>query len=560
MNSSKSSTAPIDHPVSRYALDVVEGREVAGELVQLACKRHLLDLETGRDRGLYFDCKAASRVVNFAGLIQHTTGPKGGQPLELEPWQVFRHGSIFGWKREEDGLRRFRTTYHQVAKKNGKTTDTAVPALFTQLFDNEAAPQGYCAATTRDQAGLLFKELKRMINASPALSQLMKTWRSSIEIPKTNGEIKCLSRDGNTSDGINPHFAARDEVHRWTDRELAEVVVNSMIARAQPIDWAITTAGADMVSICGELRDYSEQVLRGRVTDDRFFAYVAEPPQECDIHDPRVWKMANPNLGVAFKEEDFAAKLNEALAIAGRMPNFRRLHLNLWTEGAQSWIERTVWDMGAEKFDPAMLYGRKAWVGLDLSKTTDLTSIVVAVPVEGLIYLICYSFLPAGPKGFIQRAQSEKREYIQWRNEGWLEVHGGGVIDEDQVIERLEAIRNVFDVQEVAYDRWGMKYVAKELTKRRFPLVEHGQGYASMSSPMKQFEKAVARKRLRHNGNPVLAWAIGNVHRDEDAAENIKPNKARSRGRIDPAVAAIMAVGRAEAAERKRKAREIETA
>lgn len=121
-------------------------------------------------------------------------------------------------------------------------------------------------------------------------------------------------------------------------------------------------------------------------------------------------------------------------------------------------------------------------------------------------------------------------------------------------------IRQIFDVQEVAYDRWGMKYVAKELIRRRFPLIEHGQGYPSMSSPMKRFEVATMSKRLRHNGNPVLAWAIGKVHRDEDAAENIKPNKARSRGRIDPAVAAIMATGRAEAAEGKRKAREIETA
>lgn len=551
---------PIDHPVSRYAIDVIEGREVVGELVKLACQRHLNDLETGRDRGLYFDCKAASRILNFSKLIQHTTGPMGGKPLALEPWQAFRHGSVFGWKREEDGLRRFRATYHQVAKKNGKTTDTAVPMLFTSLFDREAAPQGYCTATTRDQAGLLFGELRRMVKASPPLRQLLNTAnKHEITSGHTGGLIKCLSRDGNSADGINPHFVARDEVHRWTDRELAEVVVNSMIARAQPIDWAITTAGADMASICGELREHSENVLRGSVSDDRFFAFVAEPPQDCDINDPRSWKMANPNLGVAFKEEDFKAKLDEALAIAGRMPNFRRLHLNLWTEGAQSWIERTVWDLGKKKFELGSLTGRKAWVGLDMSKTTDITSIVVAVPMDGLIYLICYSFLPSGPKGFIDRAQREKREYVQWRDDGWLEVHNGGVIDEDQIIERMEMIRQVFDVQEVAYDRWGMKYVAKALLRRRFPLIEHGQGFQSMSSPMKRFEEAVARQKLRHGGNPVLAWAVGNVHRDEDAAENIKPNKARSKGRIDPAVAAIMAVGRAEAAEGKRRAREVLT-
>ncbi|TMV57953.1 terminase, partial [Thioclava sp. BHET1] len=277
------------------------------------------------------------------------------------------------------------------------------------------------------------------------------------------------------------------------------------------------------------------------------------------IDDPRFWKMANPNLGVAFSEERFRSMLNEAKAIAGKMPNFRRLHLNLWTEGAQSWIEREVWDLGKEPFDPASLFGLPAWIGLDLSKTTDLTSICVAIPKDGKIYLLSYSFLPSGPKGFVSRAQKEKREYVAWRDQGWLEVHGGGVIDDDQIIERLEWIRAKFDVREVAYDRWGMKYMAKELQKRRFPLIEHGQGYASMSSPMKRFEQAVAKTRLRHNGNPVLAWAVGNVHRDEDAAENIKPNKAKSTNRIDPAVAAIMAVGRAEAAEGKRKRREIET-
>ncbi|MBL3611161.1 terminase large subunit [Rhodovulum sulfidophilum] len=550
---------PIDHPVSRYALDVIEGREIAGTLVRLACERHLMDLETGRDRGLWFDCKLASRVLNFARLIKHTTGPAAGRPLELTPWQVFRHGSVFGWK-QADGLRRFRTTYHQVAKKNGKTTDTAVPMLFTQLFDGEAAPQGFCTATTRDQAGLLFRELRRMIKAAPALSAFMDLGNKHvITTGCTNGTIRTLSRDGNSADGINPSFVARDEVHRWTDRELAEVVVNSMIARAQPIDWAITTAGADMASICGELREYSATVLRGDVEDDSFFAYVAEPPADCDVGDPVAWKMANPNLGIAFSEERFAELYREATVISGKMPNFRRLHMNLWTEGAQSWIEREIWDRGAEPFAPEALYGRPAWVGLDLSKTTDLTSICIAIPKDGQVYLISYSFLPSGPKGFIARAQSEKREYVAWRDQGWLEVHGGGVIDEDRVIERLEWIRARFDLRELSYDRWGMKYVAKELVKRRFPLVEHGQGYASMSSPMKRFERAVAQGRLRHGGNPVLAWAVGNVHRDEDAAENIKPNKARSKGRIDPAVAAIMALGRAEAEAGKRKARDVAT-
>lgn len=551
---------PIDHPVSRYALDVIEGRTAAGPLVKLACKRHLIDLEEGESRGLYFDTHAASMVTRFSKLLRHTTGPMAGAELELQPWQVFRHGSVFGWKHRDTGLRRFRSTYHQVAKKNGKTTDTAVPMLFTTLFDGEGAPQGYCAATTRDQAGLLFGEIKRMVRKSPQLTALLEPYKTQIECRRTGGVIKCLSRDGNSADGINPHFAARDEVHRWTDRELAEVVTNSMLARSQPIDWAITTAGADRASICGELREYSERVLRGDVRDDSFFGYVAEPPEDADPADPLTWAMANPNLGVAFTENDFRQIYLQAQAIRGKMPNFRRLHLNLWTEGAQTWIDRDVWDKGAadEPFAPASLYGRKAWVGLDLSRTTDLTSIVIAVPKDGQIYLICYAFLPEGPKGFIQRAQSEKREYVAWRDDGWLEVHKGGAIDEDQVIERLKWIRARFDVQELPFDRWGMKYVAKALEKLRFPLVEFGQGFASMSPATKRFEQAVINNRIRHGGNPLLAWAIGNVFLDMDAAENVKPNKKKATGRIDPAVAAIMAVGRAEAGEQKRRARDIE--
>lgn len=548
----------IDHPVSRYALDVLEGKETVGPLVRMACERHLLDLETGADRGLYFDCQSADMVLRFAGLIRHTTGAMAGAALQLQPWQVFRHGSVFGWKRS-DGLRRFRSTYHQVGKKNGKTTDTAVPMLFTQLFDGEGAPQGYCAATTRDQAGLLFNEMKRMIKGSPHLSQLLKVWKTQIASPRTNGFIQALSRDGNSADGINPHFAARDEVHRWTDRDLAEVVTNSMLARSQPIDWAITTAGADRTSLCGEIREYSERVLRGDVTDDTMFAYVAEPPEDADPSDPATWRMGNPNLGVAFTELDFRRIHDEAQAIRGKMPNFRRLHLNLWTEGAQTWIARDVWDRGlaVARFDPAKLYGRKAWVGLDLSRTTDLTSIVVAVPVEGVIYLLCYSFIAEGPKGFIARAQSENKAYVAWKDDGWLEVHKGGVIDEDQIIERMKWLRDRFDLQEVAYDRWGMRYVAGELDKLRFPLLEHGQGYASMSPATKRFEEAVIQNRLRHGGNPVLAWAVGNVLLDMDAAENVKPNKKKSTGRIDPAVASIMAVGRAEVGEGKRRARDV---
>ncbi|WP_235008463.1 terminase TerL endonuclease subunit [Candidatus Halocynthiibacter alkanivorans] len=186
------------------------------------------------------------------------------------------------------------------------------------------------------------------------------------------------------------------------------------------------------------------------------------------------------------------------------------------------------------------LFGRKAWVGLELSSKVDTTAIVIAIPVDGLIYLISFTFLPVDPKGFIQRAQMEKREYFAWRDDGWLEVHTGGSIDEAEIVNRLDWVRQKLDLQEFAYDPWGMKYLADELDKKRFPMVELRQGYASMSNPMKRFEEKIAQNKIRHGGNPVPAWQIGNVNRDEDAAENVKPNKKKSNGRINAAVAAIV--------------------
>ena len=552
---------PIDHPVSRYALGVLEGEIIAGELVRLACERHLLDLETAHERGLFFDCEAANTICNFARMLHHTQGPLAGQPMELQPWQVFRHGSVFGWKHEDTGLRRFRDTYHQVGKKNGKTTDTAVPMLYTQLFDGEAAPEGYCAATTRDQAGLLFKGLQRIIKRSPFLPRFMESTKYLIETHQTDGTISCLSRDGNSSDGINPSFLARDEMHRWTDRELAETIVESMIARDQPIDWVITTAGQDRKGLCGELRDYSENVLRGKIDDDRLFAFVAEPALDADPLDPIAWAMGNPNLGVSKPEAEVKRAAQKASIITGQMPNFKRFHMNLWTEGAEAWIAQEAWDKGeaVAPFTPEDLFGRECWVGLDLSNKVDTTAVVMAVPTEKWIFVWAWTYLPSGEKGFIKRAQTEKREYVAWRDAGWLEVHHGGVIDEDEIVKRLSWIRENFKLQEVAYDPWSMKDLANRLDQMRFPLIEHRQGFASMSGPMKRTEERVAQNRIRHAGNPVLAWQVGNVHRDEDAAENIKPNKKKSQGRIDAAVAMIMAIGRATANEKKKRRTGVST-
>jgi phage terminase large subunit-like protein len=274
---------PADHPVSRYAADVIEGKVIAGDLVRMACERHLLDLETGRERGLVFDTQAASMICNFATMLQHTAGPMAGKPLKLEPWQVFRHGSVFV-KHEATAGGSIPTTSRKEERQDNRILPCRCCSRSCSMVRRHCA---YCAAMTRDQAGLLFKggpDDPPVVDAGPVLPR-----GNYIDTPKTDGVIKCLSRDGDSSDGINPHFLARDEMHRWTDRELAETIVESMIARSQPIDWVITTAGHDRQSLCGELRGYAESVLRNSVQDDAFFGFVADRLQTDPMREPGRW-------------------------------------------------------------------------------------------------------------------------------------------------------------------------------------------------------------------------------------------------------------------------------
>ncbi|WP_018634396.1 terminase large subunit [Neomegalonema perideroedes] len=543
----------LDHEVSRYALNVIEGKIIAAPLVRAQCERHLRDLETGGDRGLWFDGEAATRFLNFTRFFNHTTGPLAGRMLEMEPWQVFSFGSLYGWKRE-DGFRRFRIGYNQIAKKNGKTTMAVLPALYGLTFDREGSPQVYAAATTGRQAGNLFEDARTQAQSSE-LRPLLDARHYEIRCPATNGVMRILTRSPDAADGFNPHVTIGDEVHRWRGRELGELIRKSMIARSQPIYWMITTAGDSLQSYCGEMRLYAEAVATGAVLDDQFFAFVSEPPASADPGDPTTWAMANPNLGVSVPEEEIRQLWQEARAIPGRLPGFLRFHCNRFTDGAEAWISSEVWATGGEPIEEDFLKRKPCYAGLDLSNTLDLSAYALAFPIGEEIFLLVRSFIATGGNlgSLADRARSDGADYVAWHSRGWLEQHHGG-IDEARILERIKEDAARFDIREFAYDRWGMAGLRGELKNlfgQRF--VEHGQGYASMSAPMKRFELKAMQGRIRHGGNEALARAVRNVFRESDAAENIKPSKAKSLGRIDPAVASIMALGRADAAAPKRR-------
>jgi phage terminase large subunit-like protein len=280
----------------QYCEDVLGGRVVANRWVRLACERHRRDLVEGAGRGLWFDQTAARVAVAFFGLLQHSKGEWAGTAVRLEPWQQFHLSLLFGWKRA-DGLRRFRTFYLEVARKNGKTTEAAGVGLFLLTADGEAGAEVYAAATKRDQARILHSEASRMVLSSRPLAQAVTKYRDNLHVKGTASKFEPLGRDADSLDGLNVHGAIVDELHAHTNRDLWDVLDTATGARRQPIMFAITTAGYNRQSLCYEMHEYTKKVLGGEVVDDSFLGLIYAIDEGDDWQDERVWVKANPNLG-----------------------------------------------------------------------------------------------------------------------------------------------------------------------------------------------------------------------------------------------------------------------
>ena len=407
-----------DDPVTAYARSVTEGALPANRLVRLACERHLDDLSTGPGRGLRFDLSAARHAIDFFGFLRHSKGEWAGDTFTLAPWQAFIVGSLFGWRRD-DGLRRFRTAYCAVPRKNGKSTTSAGIGLYLLVADDEQGAEVYSAATTRDQARIVFDEAKRMVASSPALRRRVEPLINNLHVAATASRFMPLSSDSSTMDGLNVHGAIIDELHAHKTRGVVDVLDTATGARRQPLLFEITTAGYDRHSICFEHHDYSSKVLEGVLQDDSWFAYIAAADEGDDWTDPEVWRKANPNFGISVKQDDLARKAEKAIALPGAQNAFRRMHLNEWTEQAERWIDMAAWDACRWPVDLEPLRGRPCFGGLDLSTTTDVTALAWVFPPDhddGLWQVLSRYFVPED--NLRKRAERDRVPYDLWAAPG----------------------------------------------------------------------------------------------------------------------------------------------
>lgn len=555
------------HPVTQYATDVLSGKILAGKFVRLACKRHLADLKR---KDIYFDEAAADHIIAFfEEFLVFYEGEYDGKPFLLQPWQKFIVGSLFGWK-TKDGFRRFRTAYIEAAKGCGKSPLAAGIGLYGLAFDGEPGSEVYSAATTREQAGILFRDARAFADGSPELKEILVIEKHNIAHMESNSFFRPVSSEHRGLDGKRPHIALIDEIHEHPNAMVVDKIRAGTKGRRQALQFEITNSGYDRNSICFQHHEYTEKILEGVIENDSWFGFMtgldvcekctAEgktiPQDGCpdcdDWRDETKWIKSNPNLGISIKLKYLREQVAEAKEMPSKENIVKRLNFNIWTESITKWLPVDAWNSCNLPVDAVALKGRTCYGGLDLSSTTDVTAwVLVFPPVKdgGKYEVLCRFFLPAD--SMAERVRRDKVPYDVWVRQGFIMTTPGNIVDYTFVLAQIKRDMENYQIAELAFDRWGSQKITTDLQELGFEiegkrsLIQFGQGFASMSAPTKEVEKMVLSGEIAHGGNPVLSWMVSNVAIKSDPAGNAKPDKEKSTERIDGAVAMIMGFGRA---------------
>lgn len=530
----------------QYAEDVRSGKIVTGSLIKKAVERWYSDLATGGDRGLYFDENAAARAFRFSGYCRQYEGEFAGKPLDLQGWQCFGIANIFGWMRA-DGTRRFRIAYIKVARKNGKTTLFSYVGNYGLLGDKEGGPRIYSAATKRDQARELYDAALAMIEQSPKLTSLVKTYSDRIVAKSTRGRMQALSKDSKSMDGLNVHYGLIDELHAHPTSAVWDVIKSARGARKQPLIVAITTEGFLTEGPDIDQMDYASRLLDNAIEDDEYFALIYTLDDEDEWDDESVWIKANPNLGVSVNLDDMRHQCRMAKEIPSERIEFLTKKLNRKVRGEAKWMNLDRFKLCEAQYDDQAPWngndefkGADAWGGLDLSSVEDLTALTFTIEWQGKTRTFVRVYLPQGALDRrLGKGDKTLESYVQT---GHLQLTPGETVDYEYIKRDLRLALGYFNVTGIAFDRWNSNQLVNDMLGEGAPMVEFGQGFGSMSTPMKELMIRVLNQTIEYS-NPVLYWCVANLVADTNPAGDIKPDKSKIKEKIDAAVSTIMALG-----------------
>lgn len=576
-----------------YALAVDAGQIVAGPHVRNACKRHLLDLVNGAERGLVFDHAAAQFGFEFfETVLCLSEGQFEGRPFQLHASQAFIVGSLFGWMRA-DGTRRFRRAFIEQGKGNGKSPLAGGIGLYGLSADGEAGAQVYAAAAKKEQAGILFADAVKMVKQSKALKKRLEFSGGegreyNIAHHPSSSFFRPVSRDtGKTGSGPRPYFVLADEVHELPDRKIIEMLERGFKFRRQPLLFMITNSGSDRTGVAWEEHEHAVKVAAGHTEavndptfvgdpiDDTTFSYVCALDQGDDpLRDPTCWVKANPLLGVTITESYLTDVVAQAKAIPGQLNGILRLHFCVWTDAETAWMTRATLEPALHEFDPAIHAGESVYLGLDLSQNRDITAMaaVTQTGTDANNKPLFDAWIEAWTPGDTLKARElrDKLPYSVWAQQKHIHAPPGESINYRHVAQTLAEYDKTYRVKMVAYDRYAFKRFEEDVTELGVVVefVEHPQGGLKKGRPTENMIKAAEAKkekaeglwmpgslrlledallegRIRLRKTPVLVSAMMSAVTEEDKWGNHWLAKTRSINKIDAAVALAMAFGAA---------------
>lgn len=554
-----------------YARAVVAGTIVAGPQVRMACRRHLRDLETGRDRGLRFSVAKADHVfAYFETVLRLNSGAFEGLPFLLQPWQAFVIGSLFGWLRD-DGTRRFRQAFVLIGKGNGKSPLAAGIGLYCLTSDGERRAEVYAAAAKRDQAGILFADAVAMRDQSPDLrARIRKTGGAkpyNMAYVATGSYFRTISSD-NRQSGHRPHCALIDEIHEHPNSAVVDMMLAGVKGRRQPLIVEITNAGVERESICYQHADYSRRIVEGAIENDEWFAYVAELDADDDPHDPETgpacWIKANPNLGVSIQPSYIASAVQRSRGMPSERSVTDRLNFCRWTDAFAPWCDPHLWAACEDDdVDALALLADAEVVALaaDLSQTDDLTALTISGRVGGRIVTRTEFWKPADLVGIHE--QRDQAPYRRWADEGFITLTPGRRINYRYMAQRVAELESLIpNLRYLAYDAYRMQFLEADLVDAGVTLtmVPHPQGGQQqraitkddqgrpipilwMPRSVELLETAISTGELRIETNPCLRWNSANAMLKTTEQGNRFFDKRKSTGRIDGVVTLAMSLG-----------------
>ncbi|HHE3630578.1 terminase large subunit [Pasteurella multocida] len=520
-----------------YAEKVKSGEIIACKKVKLAVERYFQDL-TNPD--YYFDEKIVNQFLAFSRLCPHVKGHLRGKPIILSDWQVFLFANILGFKYTDTGLRKYRSAYIQVARKNAKSTVAAVLANWFLVME-KGQQDIYTAAVSRDQARIVFDDARQMCLLSPPLRKRVQIQQHKLIYPQNNSLMRPLAAKSSTIEGTNPSLAIVDEYHLHADNSVYSALELGQGARPEGLLFAITTAGSNTISACKQHYDYCSQILEGNEKNDSIFILIFELDDESEIDNPDTWIKANPNINQSIPLIDFENTIKKARGIPSEWVEMLTKRFNVWCQGTTPWLSEGSWTLCQRDYEESSLLHQDCYMGLDLSSTNDLTSICYTFPQGQKVRLITRHYLPEYQLNNV--ANKNRAIYRQCVRQGWLRITEGDCIDYDKIRDDILKDAERFNIKMIGFDVWNATHLRTQLQSAGLEVEPFPQTYQRFSPVAKSAEVLINRQVIEHNGDPVLAWALSNVVMETDANANIKPNKKKAANKIDPAIAFLMSFG-----------------